>query len=308
MLGVRNKSYIRKRNTGRIVFALLLLTTIILFLVGQGRQNHFSNFRATVQDTTSPVMTFVSMPVRGFENFISEWGERSKAHEENQHLKAELARLRDIEAHANSLAFKISRFETILNVDTSSDIPDHKIAARAVTELNGPFVRSILINAGANKNIEVGNAVMTVDGLLGHVVQVGNRSARVLRLEDLNSRISVMSARSQARAILRGNNSAFPTLSFIAESADWDNGDEVVTSGDAGVLPMGLPVGKLTMNEQGDMTVSLFVNKNYVDWVWVYPYNELLKPEDDPLLESDHEAGDLDEQSSHVNIGNENLP
>ena len=93
---------------------------------------------------------------------------------------------------------------------SSSDIPAQKIVARSVSETNGPFAHSALINAGAAKGAAKGHAVMTVDGLYGHVVRVGQNSARVLLLNDLNSRISVMSHRSQSRAILVGNNKDLP--------------------------------------------------------------------------------------------------
>jgi len=93
-------------------------------------------------------------------------------------------------------------------------------AVETVSEIDGPFVRSALINAGSKVGIKKGHPVMTVDGLYGHVLSVGPNSARVLRLGDLNSRISVMSARSDARAILSGNNSSTPLLAFVEDRAE----------------------------------------------------------------------------------------
>ncbi len=269
----------RRRASARIILTVLLVLSVILFFSSQGREDTLQKARQAVQDGSSPVMTYLTMPVRGFENMLDNIRARSQVHAENKRLKQELSRMRDIEARANSLAFKLSRFETILNADTQSDIPDRKIAARAVSEYNGPFAKSILINAGADKGVTKGDAVMTVDGLLGHVVRVGRNSSRVLHIEDLNSRISVMSERSRGRAILTGNNTAYPVLSFVAETADWQAGDRVVTSGDGGVLPPGLPIGELKPKADGTMSVDVYVNRGQVDWVWVYPYNPIAKPE-----------------------------
>lgn len=274
----------RRRLVGRIVFAFLILLSILLFFAGQANDRVLEGTKTQAENAISPVMTYLTMPVRGFENFMADIRQRTQAHTENQRLKSELARLSDVEARANALAIKLSRFETILNVDVSSGIPEQKIAARAVMENNGPFVRSSLLNAGHSKGIRKGYAVMTVDGLLGHVVRVGQNSSRVLRLEDLNSRVSVMSVRSQSRAILTGDNSRNPKLSFLTENSDWTEGDVVITSGDDGVLPPGLPVGYVRPGKNSTFIVDLYVNDHHVDWVWVYPHNPVAPPENDPVI------------------------
>lgn len=286
-------NYRRRRIFGRVMFVFFLITALLVFFAGQANDRVLDGTKTQAESAVSPLMTYVTMPVRGFENFVTDLRERGRAHTENQRLKSELARLSDIEARANALAIKLSRFETILNVDVSSGIPEQKIAARAVMENNGPFVRSSLLNAGSAKGIQKGYAVMTVDGLLGHVVRVGQNSARVLRLEDLNSRISVMSVRSQSRAILTGDNSRNPKLSFLTETSDWTEGDVVITSGDDGVLPPGLPIGYVLAQENDVFPVDLYVNDNHVDWVWVYPHDPVSAPEDDPILEPEQDTAQV---------------
>ena len=280
------QNYKRRRMRGRIIFTLLLIVAILIFFAGQANDRVLDRTKMVAESGASPIMTYVTMPVRGFENFVQDMRDRMRAHQENKQLRTELARLSDIEARANAMAIKLSRFETILNVDVSSGIPERKIAARAVAENNGPFVRSVLINAGRDKGIQAGNSVMTVDGLLGHVVRSGRLSSRVLRLEDLNSRISVMSVRSQSRAILTGDNTRQPKLSFITEGSDWAEGDVVMTSGDDGILPQGLPVGYVVADKDGDLRANLYVNENHIDWVWVYPFEPVAAPSEEQDLDA----------------------
>ncbi len=305
MAAIGGHSHRRRRLRGRIIFVLLILISVIIFFAGQANNRLLDGTKREAADAVSPVMTYLTMPLRGFENVVFDLSARSQAHQENKRLKLELNRLSDVEARSNALAIKLSRFETILNVDVSSGIPDRKIAARAVAENNGPFVRSTLINAGANKGIKKGYGVMTVDGLLGHVVRVGQNSSRVLRLEDLNSRVSVMTLRSQSRAILTGDNSSLPKLSFVTEGSDWAGGDVVITSGDDGVLPQGLPVGYVKADTVGDLRVHLYVNENHVDWVWVYPFDGIKAPEQDPVVPVPEE-GQSDNQP--VSAGSEIEP
>ncbi len=298
MNGRRGTSYRTKRRSARFTLIILFLVALGLFFSGRNNGSVLERNRTSVENFGSSALHYLTMPLRGLENFGESIDARSKAYEENERLKAELARLSDVEARANAMAIKLSRLSNILNVDPATDIPDQKIAARAVSEINGPFVRSSLINVGAKKGVSKGDAVMTVDGLYGHVIRVGSKSSRVLKLEDLNSRVAVMSKRSQSRAILIGKNSRIPALSYVIDAADWAEGDVVITSGDDGVLPLGLPVGTVRVTADGTFLVDLFIHKNFVDWVWVYPYEEIRPPEEN-LVELDVAAI---EQDTSVNV------
>lgn len=301
MLGSRTSQKFRnKRRNSRILFGVLILVSTALYFITLGNDDAFRKTRNNAEGVGAKVLTYLTLPVRGFENFAGGLRDRWNAHAENEILRQEITRLSDIEARANALTLKLSRFETILNASASSDIPETKIAARAVSEVNGPFARTALINVGVRQGISEGDAVMTVDGLFGHVVRAGNSSARVLKLEDLNSRIAVMSQSTQSRAILMGDNSPYPLLSYIAPDSDWSEGEIILTSGDDGILPGGLPVGRLVSEKNGAKKVDLFVNNSFVDWVWVYPYDPVEKPEDDPAAPQSEntEDDDTDEPAS----------
>lgn len=281
MIG-RGSGFQKRRRNSRLIFTGLIFLSAIFYLASVGNDNAFKSSRKNVEGVGAKILTYLTLPVRGFEKLIADTGNRWNAHSENERLKEKVSRLSDTEARLNDLSFKLSRFETILNVDVGSDIPETKIAARAVSENDGPFAKTALINVGVKQGVSKGDAVMTIDGLYGHIISVGNSSSRVLKLVDLNSRVSVMSKSNQARAILIGDNSPFPTLSYISSQADWDDGMTVITSGDDGVLPMGLPIGTV-VTENEIRKVKLFANRNFVDWIWVYPYDPIKTPEEDPV-------------------------
>ena len=58
-----------------------------------------------------------------------------------------------------------------------------------------------MLNAGSRDGVEKGHAVIDGTGMVGRVVEVGQRSARVLILTDLNSRIPIMVGTTGDRAI-----------------------------------------------------------------------------------------------------------
>ncbi len=292
MIGRGGSGFRARRRNSRLIFAFLFFMSIVLYLASVGNDEAFQKSRSNVEGVGAKVLTYLTLPFRGGEKLIGDVKKRWNAHAENERLREDVSRLVDMEARLNDLNFKLSRFETILNVGAESDIPEQKVAARAVSENDGPFAKTALINVGIKQGVNEGDAVMTVDGLYGHIIGVGNNSSRVLKLEDLNSRISVMSKTNQARAILIGDNSRNPTLSYVAEESDWQDGDEVITSGDDGVLPMGLPIGSVFTASSGDKKVQLFANRNFVDWVWVYPYDPIKSPEEDPVPDPEPEPAD----------------
>ena len=286
MMGNSENPY-QKRRTFFTVVTILLVLSVLTMLISRTDSDAYAKPRAFIDGVTTPVINLITMPIRGAEKIGHNFRIRSNAVEENQHLKTEIARLKGVEIRAKALSTKINRFEEILQTDIIDDIPVEKIPARAVSETNGPFVRSALLNAGRIQGIKPGHAVMTTNGLYGHIVRAGQRSSRALLLNDLNSRIAVKSERSDARAILTGNNSNIPQLSFVGPEADWAAGDRVVTSGDEGVFPAGLPIGE---TKKGDANrkfgVSLYSAKQPIDWVWVYPYTPTLPPENEVMQSS----------------------
>jgi len=264
-----------------ITLILAFVIAGILYMTDRGSERLLLRTQTEAESAISPGLAILSKPLRSAENLMAGFKDRSRAVEENKALKEELYRLREEKQRSQIMAMKLEKFEGILGANPGVDIPAQKIAARAVSEIEGPFVRAALINAGRNKGLKKGHPVMTVDGLYGHVLRTGSRSSRVLLLGDLNSRISVMSVRSGARAILSGDNSDQPRLDFVDDRADWREGDKVVTSGDDGVLPQGLPVGTVKEKSARQFVVGLNTLDKNIDWVWVYPYVPTQAPDED---------------------------
>ena len=69
------------------------------------------------------------------------------------------------------------------------------LTARAVTAPGGAFAHTVLVANGSDAGIEVGNPVVTADGLVGLVVvDVGKTYSRVLMISDINAQIPVILA------------------------------------------------------------------------------------------------------------------
>ena len=281
-------------NSGwtRVFIIVFLALSVFLVAVARSDLQDGKKGRTLGQEAVAPIAAIASVPIQSVEGFFKGLSDRASVYEDNKDLKAELAILRERQSRYENLAMKVARYETILGVDTNTDIPLRKIATRAIGENDGPFVRSLLINVGKNDDVALGNPVMSSDGMVGHVINIGSKSSRVLMLSDLNSRIPVASARSGATAILAGDNSMRPKLSFISERLEWKIGDQVITSGDDGALPRGLRIGDVIRVGEDELRVQLASLENPIDWLWVAPYAPIAAPPEEDANEIEGQAAD----------------
>jgi len=75
-----------------------------------------------------------------------------------------------------------------------------------VADAGGVYARAVLLSLGPNHSVTKGQVALDDRGLVGRVTEVGTRSARVLLITDINSRVPVTLESSRARALLVGTN------------------------------------------------------------------------------------------------------
>jgi len=149
---------------------------------------------------------------------------------------------------------------------------ERKFLVRDMPELGGadgePMVQGYLrADTGGSVRLRI-----TGNGLVGRVSGLGSRSARILLITDLNSRIPVAIEPSRARAVLAGDNSDRPRLIHLPPGADLSPGDMVVTSGHGGAFPVGMPVGVVAAVSDNGITVQPFVDRARLEVVRVVEY------------------------------------
>lgn len=191
---------------------------------------------------------------------------------ENRRLKAELREMRQWRQVALALRDTNERYKTLLGLKT--DPPIDMVAARIVTESRGPFANTRLANAGVEKGVKTGYPVMSENGLVGRVIGVTTGVSRVLLLTDIASHTPVMVDRTNARAILTGDGGPNPRLDYLRGQDPVREGDRIVTSGDGGVLPRGLPVGVAVKAVDGRWRAVLASDAAPIDFVRILLFED----------------------------------
>lgn len=151
--------------------------------------------------------------------------------------------------------------------------------ARIVSHDPANWWRSALIDLGQRDGIQVDQPVLTSDGLVGRVTEVAYTRSRVLLVGDPNCRLSGQLERTRDKGILSPDEGSFDrqvvNLTYVPTGANLQPGSLVITSGDGGVFPKGIPVGRVVdvqTNDYGlylEARVRLAADLNHLEEVWV---------------------------------------
>jgi len=254
----------------RGTFILLFGAAFALMVLGKADTPLVERARATVTDALSPIMAGLAKPIASarqlYENARDFWSLR----EQNATLRAEQERLVQWQTVARQLQAENDALRALLKL-----VPDPNatfVTARVVADNGGSFVRAVLVTAGLREGVRKGSVAMTGQGVVGRVAEVGQHSARILLLSDINSRIPVAVERTRDQAILAGDNSDNPRLLYLPHGAALMLGDRIVTSTAGGAFPPGLPVGIVQAVDEDGVTVQLFVNWDRLEYLRLVDY------------------------------------
>lgn len=249
----------------RLVVVVLVAAAFGLMLLGKADTLLLDRVTEVVTDALTPVLEVVSRPAASVGAVMDNLRELAAIRAENTRLREENQQLQRWQTLAHQLMDENRRLRAQANV-VPEPVPNI-ITGRVVADTGGVFARSLIITAGARHGARKGQAAMAAQGLVGRLTEVGARSSRVLLLTDINSRVPVVLEESRARAILVGTNRDRPELSFLRGKAGVAPGDRIVTSGVAGMFPPGLPVGTVTLVDESQILVELFIEESRLELV-----------------------------------------
>lgn len=267
--------------------ALIIAAIVGFTLLANDRRGTFKTqaygvTRQAVDTVAAPVGGVLSTPIEWTGSAVNYVTGYFGAVSENRRLKRELTQMRQWRDVAVALKDRNERLEAALGLRTEPPIP--MATARVVLDSRGPFANSRLADAGSDAGIVVGNPVMSDRGLIGRIVGVSPHISRVLMLTDVASRVPVLIDRTNARAILAGDGGGNPKLDYLRGRDALRQGDRVLTSGDGGVFPRGLPVGVAYKALDGKWRVVLSADASSIDFVRILKFNDFSQLADEKAL------------------------
>lgn len=163
--------------------------------------------------------------------------------EENEVLKTELARAREIQNRYAELELENARLKKFVNFTRS--VPATYVAARVIARDPSPWFKTIVIDKGSVDGLIKGSPVLVSEGIVGQIIEVAKGYARVLLITDRNSAVDALVQNTRVRGMVKGNNEDTCSFVYALRKDEIKPGEMIVSSGLDQVFPKGLRIGKI---------------------------------------------------------------
>ncbi len=259
-----------RQALAKLTLPVLIAAAFGVMLLGKADAILAERARMALADALAPLFSLVAEPLARARDVLQDVEQFWSMRADNQRLREENEVLRRWQA----VALALDAENTVLkaNLHWIPDPAPSYVTARVVADAGGVYARAVLLAVGPNHGMSKGEIALDENGLVGRVTEIGARSARVLLITDINSRIPVTLENSRARAILAGTNGPRPRLLYWPEGVTPAEGERVVTSAEAGAFPAGLPVGTVRYSANNVAEVEPAAKLDRLEVVRIFDY------------------------------------
>ncbi len=217
---------------------------------------------------------------------------RSELARQNESLRKENQQLRIQAQQAQEIARENAQLRQLIN--WQKQVPWKLKLAHVIAHDPANWWKTVQIDIGIRDGVQVNFPVMTVDGLVGRVSAVSATRSQVVLMGDHNLRVGAViletgsSLNGRETGVITANSfnpleNNMVTLSYLSGNSAVKPGQTVTTSGEGGVFPRGIPIGKIVDLRSVDYglsteaRVALFARINAIEEVWVmFPENAVV--------------------------------
>lgn len=239
-------SFFKSRFFIFCLIAAILLTLVPTLIAAFGGTDLL---RAALGTVAKPFTMCASGIANAFNGFSEVFTEYDKLKAENESLKEQLKEYENKQYNEDLLKEQNSWLKDYLNLHTQN--PDFIFTeARVIAREAGNYSTVLTFNRGSVHKIKKNMPVMTEDGLLGYVSELGLDWCRVVTVIETSSSVGVYTDRTGVLGVVEGNASlrrdGLCKMTYISDS-DLQIGDRVYTSGGEGsIYPTGLLIGSVS--------------------------------------------------------------
>jgi rod shape-determining protein MreC len=283
----------------RAPLLLLLVLVLLLGLMAQGVRSPGEGtlLQDVLRRISSPVVTATWAVARGVGSVWHSYLDLRGARAEAARARRERDEARALSLLAEEALRENRRLRRLLDLRDSRPNPGAAVAARVVGRAGDLLSDGLLIDRGVRDGIETGQPVVAAggvaSGVVGRVVSVSGRHARVQLLTDRSATVAVRDQDSRAQGIVRGQGEGGCVLTWMNLPEALRVGSLLVSSGMERVYPPGIPVAVVQQRPSPDGTekavpVRTILDLGALDEVLVLPR----VPEEEPLPELPSPAPD----------------
>jgi len=235
----------RLRNLIIILSGIVLLVSIGYSNGGRVSisiiENLSSNIIIPVQKILFDVSDSTSKRINGISEIFNTKKKIEFLKEENKRLNSELIKL----SLTNSELLELSSLKENLNYLSENQFENY-VTCNVVSKDMGNWFDVFSINAGTQQGVKKYSVVISSEGLIGKVYEVGNNYSKVISLIDNRSNISfeTISVNSKYQGFIRSSENGLLFGNLFDPNATTKIGEKIITTGQ-GIYPKGILIGEI---------------------------------------------------------------
>ncbi len=238
-----NGFYSKKTVITILVAVLIALVLAILSAVSGGK---ISPVGSLVNIIAKPLQSAGNAIGGFFEDRADRALRYDEMEKENEELRRQVADLKTAVREREAMEKENIELRSALGLrerDASMVFESAEIVAKNADN----WSRSFTINKGSSAGIEVNNCVVTAEGMIGYVSEVGNTWATVTAVTDTTMEAAAIASRTRDVASAEGDFELMSEgkfrLSYLSKDTQVLEGDIIETSGVGGLFPKGIVLG-----------------------------------------------------------------
>ena len=251
----------------RLMIVLFLVFSFSLVVFDKFKPEIFNPVRMQIIDFAYPFISVANKSFNAVRNVVNRVGDIIDASDDKAKEILAEQELIKLKMKLYTVSEENRKLKKLLNYLPEKDKKYY--SARIISTNPTPYVQQSIIESDNIDFIERDDIVVGNKGLVGRVFNKGSYTAEILLVIDKRSNVPVFLRSSGERAILKGNGTKNPVLSFTLNTKNMIVGEEIVTSGDGGVFPPNIPVGYIKKISKDTVIIETFTNWNTLEYVFI---------------------------------------
>lgn len=234
-----------KRIKNRNILIILCVVGTIVLVITIGQRYQFATVENSIQYITMPIQKGLNIVGDGLNGIVGKFEDTSQLQENNKILEEQVDQLSYDNNILEQYKSENERLKQLLQLaERYKKYPSE--GANVISKDPGNWYKVFLIDKGANSGFDKDDAILAGGGLVGHIIESGPLSSKVLSIIDDRSSVSVTVLRTGDIGVLKGD------IELIQEGlckleiniqSEVIKGDQIITSHLSAIYPPGITIG-----------------------------------------------------------------
>lgn len=250
-----------------IKHGLFIFISLVILMLSILRSPLSESLRSAFLDLATRTVSVTMKPFQTMALLLKNSASYLQLNTNYMNLKSKVEELEHWEAIARQLFNENANLRKALHMAPKEAV--QFITAQAYEQLKHQNSHTLFIDAGKLHGVQKDQIVVSNLQIIGRIIDVGERSARVLVITDNKSRVPAITEVTHNEGILSGSAQNHLVLSLSKGDKPAEIGELVFTTGKGGIFPKGYKIGRIEAINGEIITVQSDIDWNTINYVQV---------------------------------------